>query len=284
MSTHSEPSDAAVRELLERLYVRQIEFRGDVQLLTAELPADWDIALPPGSTVVGTEVRMGFHTRVVLDIPGSPEAAVNSIAQPLLGSGWREAERPRMREGGLMAGAMRGPKAGVMLCDDQRRRHVDITASDGANGMADVRVTLNSDPTQHYACERGQRVPRSPTSIFPPLSPPPSMVAHGGGGGGGGGSVYNNATLSGILQPREIEEHYRRQLTASDWALVDSGSTGQWAWSVWDFTGEHGVPWTAILTVVQPHGLDQFREVTLLASAAPGSAGLGGSSASMRLG
>jgi hypothetical protein len=282
MSTQGETSDAAVRELLERLFLRH-RHAPEPLLLVGELPPEWDIPLPQGAEVVGSLGTAEFQSQVVLNLPGEPEQAMAEVERALTAGGWRSGQwMPGMRASGFVPAGAAIPRAGSLLCDDQRRRHLRVSAGPGEGGLADVRLNLNSDPDSFAICEGGGRMHWDPTSVFPALIPPPGMSQRGGGsgGGGGGGSSHAQTTLRGDLAVDEVERHYREQLVAAGWRLNEHAASGRWAWSAWDFTDERGDAWTGLLTVAEPQGQASVRHVALLALSARGGPG---SSSTMRL-
>jgi hypothetical protein len=272
MSTQGGTSDAAIRKLLERLFLRP-RHGAEPLLLVGELPPQWDIPLPQGAVIVGSHVPIEFHAQVVLDLPGEPEQAVAAVEQALTARGWRSMQGMAGRRGGFVPASEAAPRAVRLLCDDQRRRHLNVTGSPGEGGLADVRLTLDSDPDSFAICEGGSRMHRDPTSVFPALSPPPGMSQRGGGGGGGGGSSHVQTTLRGELPVDAVERHYREQLATAGWRLSEHAASRRWAWSAWDFMDDRGQPWTGLLTVGEPQGQTNVRHVTLVALSARGGAG-----------
>lgn len=81
MSTSGETSDAAVRKLLERLFLRHRHGPPPL-LLVGELPPEWDIPLPQAAVVVGSLVTSEFLFHVVLDAPVEPEEAGRRWSRP----------------------------------------------------------------------------------------------------------------------------------------------------------------------------------------------------------
>jgi hypothetical protein len=281
MSTQGGTSDAAARKLLERLFLRH-RHGPEPLLLVGELPPGWDIPLPQGAVIIGSHIPVEFQAQVVLDLPGEPEQAVVAVEQVLIDQGWRSSQgMPGMRASGFVPASAPTARAARLLCDDQRRRHLRVSAGPGEGGLADVRLNLDSDSDNFAICEGGGRMHRDPTSVFPALSPPPGMSQRGGGGGGGGRSSHAQTTLRGELPVDAIESHYREQLIAAGWRLSEHAASGRWAWSAWDFLDQRGDPWTGLLTVAEPQGQASVRHVTLLALSARG--GGSGSSATMRL-
>jgi hypothetical protein len=152
--------------------------------------------------------------------------------------------------------------------NDQQRRQLDMQASRGESGSAEVRITLDSNPGSYTAWdERIGTMHRDLTTIFPPLPPPPGMTMRGGGGGGGGSAaVHSSTTLYGELSHEVIEQHYRQLLTSAGWREIGHGASGAHAWSTWEFI-ENTVPWVALLTVIAPPSNSQQRLAGLQASA-----------------
>lgn len=278
MSMQDGASAEAYRRLVERLFLRHMYTQSTTEprLLVGELPPQWDLPLPPGAVVIGSHIRDEFSVQVALDVPGGPEQAVAQVERSLTAVGWRLGRTMGPRRGGFIP-VSTGMHAGGLYCDDQQRRHLTVTAGSGEAGFADVRLNLNSDPTNYTPCEHEHRMDNSSMDVFPVLTAPPGMRTRGGGGGGGGGSADTSVTLFGDMPVDAIEQHYREQLTAAGWRLGEYGASGRWAWSTWDFTGDRQEPWTGLLTVVEPPGATGVRGVTLQASTGP-FAGQGGGS------
>jgi hypothetical protein len=282
MRTQGETSDASFRRLMERLFLRH-QHGPEPMVFPGELPPEWDIPLPQGAVIVGSIVPVEFQAEVVLDIPGEMEESVALVERTLTASGWRSMQGMTgwapMRGGFVPAGA--APRAGRLLCDDQRRRNLRVIARPGGDGLADVHLHLNSDPDNFVrVCEGDGWIHRDSGPAFPAMIPPPGLSHRGGGGGGGGASSHAYTTLRGELPLEDIEAHYREQLTAAGWRFGQHAATGHWAWSTWEFSDQWGNDCTGLLTVTEPPGQSGVRHVTLLAMANRGGPG---SSATMRL-
>ncbi len=76
-----------------------------------------------------------------------------------------------MRAGGFVPGRPPTPAAVRLLCDHQQQRHLRVNAGPGEGGVADVRLSLNSDPDNFAICETDVWMHLRLTSVFPPLSP-----------------------------------------------------------------------------------------------------------------
>jgi hypothetical protein len=232
MTTQGGTSDAAFRKLMGRLFLRP-RYGPEPLLLIGELPPEWGIPLPQGAVIVGSYVPVEFHAQVVLDMPGEPEQAVAAVEQALTSRGWRSQQHMRRMRGGFVPAGATVSRVARLLCDDQRRRHLDVAAGPGEGGLAGVRFTLNNDPDRFAICEGDGRMHRDPMSVFPALSAPPGMSQRGSGGG----SSHSHTTLWGELPVDAVERHSREQLIAAGWRLGQHAASGRWAWSAWDFLG-----------------------------------------------
>ena len=144
-----------------------------------------------------------------------------------------------------------------LLCDHQRRRQLRVNAGPGEGGVADVRLSLNSDPDSFAICETDVWMHLRLTSVFLPLIPPPGMSQRGGGSGGGGGSSHSQTLLRGELPVGDVESHYREQLIAAVCRLSEHTATVPVGLGTWDFIDDRGQPWMRLLTVAEPPGPDQ---------------------------
>ena len=221
----------------------------DVQLLVGELPADFALPLPDSTEVVGSIVRGGESTEVVLDSSQSAENILTYFAEELTKTGWDTFEEPSYG-GGFVPSEMPQNKT---FCHDENGLVMWMMALDLQNAPTDVRLNLNSD--QGYSpCDQGDYGPPQgdPYSLMPSLiAPDGAEQISGGGGGGGPHNVSSSATLKTEVSVAELAAHYMSQLEEQGWTSDGNGGDGPAKWSTWTFLDDEGSAWRGLFFTTQ---------------------------------
>ncbi len=221
----------------------------EITLWVGKLPENlpFDLPLPEDVTVIGSLVRGEFgETQIFLDAQRSAQEIVDFYMQALQDQGFTKPAIPET-PGMVFAPSQASPSP---LCSPDKKFFIQISAFDIPNQPTDVRINIYSDrgfgPCQMPSPRRGL-----PSSVLPQLTQPANVTMHGSGGGGGDRSVYASADLKTKLSPAELAAHYRPQLEASGWELLEESQTDAVAWSTWAFTDEQDRKWRGMLLIAK---------------------------------
>lgn len=243
---------AAVRSLAERLLVHMIGMedgpleraRLNVSALPDDLPCE--LPIPPGATVVGSAVAPApwagpgrTETRVILELPVDPDAAVAAVRETAGPLGWSTLDSPGQPE---MGGFVSWPERSrhLTLCRGRRGPALDVGATLAVGGGSELRMTLRGDDG---LCGDYHGLPGVARAL-PTLRPPAGVWLRGESGGGGGGSWTSTAIIDGETPVGDLVAHFTRQMEAVGWSVA--GGEIPEPISVWT----RGEGWTATLAVV----------------------------------
>ena len=150
------------------------------------------------------------------------------------------------------------------------------------NGVTDIWLNLNTVEyfslcDQEFTTDGGY----PGYSIFPPLSAPTGARQRGSSSGGGGRNFHTSADLETTLSVKQVDEHYRRQLSAGGWTPGDSGSEPSVGWSTWRFTDDEETTWGGLLLVMRMP--DEGDKLSAFLRASRSGLGSGGSGSTIEL-
>jgi hypothetical protein len=137
--------ESSVEELAIRLLQASCpdnpELNG-VQLLPGKLPQDMplDMPIPDGARIVGSEIQENTGIYVVLDVPMTPDLALDFYRKRLASQNWTENGIPGMNQGFIGEGDPR-----TAFCHGPKNLSLSIIAHPQDNGT-DLRLSIISDP------------------------------------------------------------------------------------------------------------------------------------------
>jgi len=239
-------SEAAVRTLAHRLLARRsagAPAPEEVQILVAQLPEDLpiEIPLPDGARIIGSLVRGGEGTEIVLDATQTVAQVLDFYRETLTAEGWIAFAYPT--EGGFVPGIGR---TGLTFCSGANNVVLWVGAFEAGDGPADVRLDLRTEPTL-ASCTKDAVAPKHP---IPLLEDPPGARQTTAGFGGSTDSYNAEVELKTELDSVTVEVHYSHQLKAAGWLRRDGGQSGPLAWSTWHYQDEGGQKWQGLLLVI----------------------------------
>jgi hypothetical protein len=248
--SHSDNNEAVLRELILRFATFPGDPRTqDPQLLVGQIPEDLPFAfvLAEGSQILGSLKRNITNTEIVLDIPLSPEQAIDFYRDHLHTLGWYEQDRlPGYEQRGFVPAGRGGTS--MVFMQEIDGPSVRITAQAGKGIFTDVRVIINrNDPPSFPARRTPMRVRQQPLegslSLIPRLIAPVGAKMRGGGSSGGLTSAQTSALLGTDLALSVIATHYAMQLEQVGWTRTGDGSAGPSAWHTWRLQDEMQEAW-----------------------------------------
>jgi hypothetical protein len=220
----------------------------EIQILVGQLPPALpiELPLPEKARIIGSLVRGDHGVQIVLDVDQPADAVVAFYRAQLEPAGWQEFDWP-MRPGGFGFGW-------VIFCQSRRGPSLTVSAFEAEGVWTDVRLNLQTDPHQS-PCAMPDRAYGRITSPIPNLQAPARARMYGGGSSGGGGnSWHSTATLETGLDAAALATHYKQQLQAAGWEIVDQGRAGSSAWSTWRFRDDEGDTWVGTLLILDAPG------------------------------
>lgn len=229
-------------------------------LLIGKAPEDIPPELvPPGAEILGSVTQ--FEQRiVVLAVKESPDSAISTMRERLLGIGWKEPPRaPAMNRGGFVgadAFSSMGAQPDVVCRGDE----VVVLSSTYRRSSGSILKVSYSKGQRYNSCSIRQDSYRSPydDAPIPTLRAPVGSISKANGmGGGSDGEVQLTTKLGTTLKPAQIVAHYDKQMIASGWESRSDGSADVVAVHTYRKTDDKGRVWTATLVAQAiPDGMD----------------------------
>lgn len=213
------------------------------------------LTLPADARVLGG-YRRGSNTTVALSLPLARSAALASVRETLLASGWEEPPQPARRARGFVAPR---PAAGV-LCRDGAVATVTPSRGASPDGTAlRLNITVGADPPpcslDRSPAERRTVIP------MPTLAAPEGGNLRGGGGSQGEGYAETRALLDGAMPVEAVASHFHAQLEAQDWAIVSRLANAEIAVRTYSLESADGRRWQGVLVVIARPG-QPLRDLT----------------------
>lgn len=178
--------------------------------------------IPPGTLLAGWEMggveQFALAARVVvLRTPADPDSALESAEAHLARAGLHPPPNMRTMGGGGFVTSW-GPPNTRLLCSDTSL--VTLRSSSRTEGGSYLSVSV-SDSRRSICGGRDERVAfvRSGQITLPTLTPPRGMRTIPSGGGGGSNHQESSARHFTDQSPKQLVEHYARQLAADGWTL-----------------------------------------------------------------
>jgi hypothetical protein len=255
-----EPSvEELAMRLLQAAYPDSAKL-SEVQLLPGKLPMEMpvDLPIPDGARIVGSEVQENTGIYVVLDVPMTPDLALDFYRERLASQKWTEISIP-----GMERGFVEHSDPGTTFCQGPKNASLAVYAHPQDNGT-DLRLSIITDP-DYSPCswDAGYNDDW--------LKPIPKLVAPNGTGqfngnsmGGPVGLAEVSATLETEMNSSSLEAHYADQLTAANWTMMSEGESGPSSWSSWSFKDEDGQTWDGFLMALELPGTDEKQKFVLM--------------------
>jgi hypothetical protein len=258
-------NEAAFRTLAHRLLARRsggAPAPKEVQILVAQLPEDLpiEIPLPDEARIIGSLVRGGEGTEIVLDATQAVAQVLDFYQETLTAEGWIAFAYPT--EGGFVPGIGR---TGLTFCSGANNSVLWVGAFESEDGPTDVRLDLRTEPNLS-SCTKDTVAPQHP---IPLLEDPPGSRQTTAGFGGSTDSYNAEVELKTELDSAAVEVHYADQLEAAGWLRRDGGQSGPLAWNTWYYQDEGGQEWQGVLLVIDMAEESDRQAVVLRVSLMP---------------
>jgi uncharacterized protein YggE len=239
--------DSLLRPFLERWLGNFQSATGAETVLTlGGLPDDlpFELVAPLGAQVLySLEQGEQMGTQIALHTPLSAADAQDYMAARLGEQGYTQAEN-RAASGGIFS----APEPTLTLCSPDGEWGAMVTASPLESGSDLDILFLAADRT---SCSGPQPGDLGALSLLPQLTLPADGQGRFSGMGSGGSerNAYATGLVTVDLSPAELAAHFSQQLQAAGWEQTSESQTDAVAWSVWQFSNEHGQPWVGTLLV-----------------------------------
>ena len=257
---------AKLEQLVTRLFTQRSTIapddEGAPQILVGKMPPNFGVLIPDGAYILGSVLQSDDSFQAIVDLPFELPEGEAVFTAALAEAGWREQRRP--------------DQPGFTT-----RRSVPLVYCSSGDTL--LYVSLSESPVENFTearirAAKFDNVPRSvcpedvahevlsssETPELPSLSSPDGVIASGSRstaaramGLDGSASASLTVTLKTDLSAADLEEHYREQLEALDWELLEQGAAGPVASSVWRVTTEGGEERRGLLWVVEGPAEDQ---------------------------
>ena len=228
-----------------------------------DIPRD---LLPTGLEILGSTTQFE-NSVIVLATRDQPDSAVSRYEAHLLGAGWT---KPPVPQAPPMRGFVSADVGHVtydrpdMVCRDEE--FVTYAGTYRRNGGSLLKVTY-SRGNGYSMCKTRQDVTtyRSPydEAPVPLLRAPFGSITTGGGEmiASSDDSFSLSTRLTTRLIPRELVDHYDKQMREQGWVSVEDGSLRIMAVRTYRRNDDRGRPWVgALFSIAIP---DSAQEVTL---------------------
>jgi len=237
----STDDEAGFRVLARRLLAPAPE---ELQFLVGRLPDElpMEIPLPDDARIVGSLVRSGGETEIVLDGSQTADQVLDFYREELASAGWIAFDYPM--QGGFVPGIGR---TGLTFCSEIQDLVLWVGAYEVEDGPTDVRLDLRTEP-RLASCTKD---PGAPEHAIPFLEDPPGAQQITTGFGGSTDSLSAEATLRADLDVAVLEAHYAAQLEEAGWIRHDRAQSGPLVWSAWTFQDEGGRDWRGFLLAME---------------------------------
>jgi hypothetical protein len=255
-----EPSveELAIR-LLQATYPGSAELDG-VQLLPGKLPLEMpvDLPIPDGARIVGSEVQENTGIYVVLDVPMTPDLALDFYREHLASQNWTEISIP-----GMDRGFVEQSDPSPTFCQGSQNASLTVTSHPQDNGT-DLRLSIITD-LENSPCSWDAAYNDDWLKPIPKLEAPKGTRLFNGNSVSGPGSfVAVSATLETEMNSSSLTAHYADQLTAANWTMMSEGESGPSTWSSWSFRDEDDQAYDGFLMALQLPGTDEKQKFILM--------------------
>ena len=259
----SELGEQSVEELAMRLlqatYPDSSELNG-VQLLPGKLPREMpvDLPIPDGARIVGSEVQENTGIYVVLDVPMTPDLALDFYRKHLASQNWTEISIPEMDRG-----FVEQSDPSTTFCQGTQNASLAVTAHPQENGT-DLRLSIISDP-DYSLCSWDAGYNDDWLRPIPKLAAPKgARISYGNVMSGPGNMVAISVTVETEMNRSSLTAHYADQLTAANWTMMGEGESGPSSWSSWSYKDEDGLAWDGFLMALELPGTDKKQKFVLM--------------------
>jgi len=255
-----EPSvEELVMRLLQATYPGSAELEG-VQLLPGKLPLEMpvDLPIPEGARIVGSEVQENTGIYVVLDVPMTPDLALDFYRKRFASQNWTEIGIPGMNRGFIEQSDL-----STTFCQGPQNASLAVTSHPQDNGT-DLRLSIITD-LENSPCSWDVGYNDDWMKPIPKLvAPKGTRLFNGNSMGGPGSLVAVSATLETEMNSSSLTAHYADQLTTANWTMMSEGESGPSAWSSWSYNDEDGQAYDGFLMALELPGTDEKQKFVLM--------------------
>jgi hypothetical protein len=229
----------------------------EVQLLPGELPQELpvDLPLPEGTRIVGSKIQEDMGIDIVLDVPLTPDEAIEFYRQALAPQNWTETN--------LWDGGFKPADPSLTFCGGRKKASILLSAHPKDNG-SDLRLSFITDIDSSPCSWAGSFVDWM--KPIPRLPCPPGAKQSSENSMGGGSNVAVSAVLETEMNSSTIADYYADLLQSANWTMKGEVQSRPSSWSTWSIQDDEGVLWEGILMAVELPGNESQRFVLVQAS------------------
>lgn len=258
----SEVGEPSVEELAIRFLQESYSYSTDligVQLLPGKLPQEMpvDLPIPDGTRTVGSMIQEDTGFSVVLDVPMTPDQALEFYRERLASQNWTEVQLPGMNQGFVEDG-----DPSIAFCKDSKDPWMIIVAHPEENGT-DLRVSISND-TDCSPCSLNQGYDDWLKPIPKLAAPKGARISNENSVSGPGNMVATSVTVKTEMNSSSLTAHYADQLMAANWTIMGEGESGPSSWSSWSYNDEDGQTWDGFLMALELPGTDETQRFVLM--------------------
>ncbi|MCH8989457.1 MAG: hypothetical protein IIA92_11710 [Chloroflexi bacterium] len=269
---------AKLEQLVTRLFTQPSTIapddEGEPQILVGKMPPNFGVRIPDGAYILGSVLQNDDSFQAIVDLPFDRSEGEAFFTAALAEAGWREQRRPDQ------PGFNTSRSVRLVYCSSGDTLLYIFLSESPVENFTEARIQATKfDNVPRSVCQEDAATEVSPfgeSPDLPSLSSPAGIISSrtrnsasstfvGASAGGASASAGMGVTFATDLSAADLEEHYREQLEALDWELLEQGAAGPVVASTWRFTTEEGEGRRGLLWVVEGPGVDQrtaFIEVT----------------------
>ena len=256
---------AKLEQLVTRLFTQRSTIapddEGAPKILVGKMPPNFGVLIPDGAYILGSVLQSDDSFQAIVDLPFELPEGEAVFTAALAEAGWREQRRPDQ------PGFNTSRSVPLVYCSSgDTLLYVSLSESPVEN-FTEARIRATKFDNVPRVCQEDgapEVLSSSETPELPSLSSPDGVIASGSRssaaramGFDGSASASLAVTLNTDLSAADLEEHYREQLEALDWELLEQGAAGPVVASTWRFTAEGGEFRRGLLWVVEGPEVDQ---------------------------
>ena len=262
---------ARLEQLVTRLYTQTLGVSPQIeeapQILVGKMPPDFGAQMPDGAYIFGSVLQSDDSFLAIADLPlGQPEV-VEFFKAALTDAGWREQRRPDQ------PGFNTSRSFPSAYCSGGDTLLYIFLRESPVENFTEARIQVQKFDNVPRVCPEDAHTEEPKLGESPQL---PSLNSPAGAistrSRSSASSTFAEASRSGAvasatagtevtitteLSAADLENHYREQLVALDWELLEKGAAGPVVASTWRFTTEEGESRRGLLWVVEGLAEDQ---------------------------
>jgi len=230
-----------------------------ITLLPGKLPPEMpvDLPIPDGAIIAGSMIQEDTGFSVVLDVPMTPDQALEFYKERLASQNWTEVPLPGMNEG-----FVEDADPSMAFCKDSKDPWMIIIAHPQSNGT-DLRLSISTD-TECSPCSQDLGYDDWLKPIPKLAAPKGAKISNENFMSGPGNMVATSVTVETEMNSSSLAAHYADQLMAANWTMMGEGESGPSSWSSWSYNDEDGLAWDGFFMALELAGTNETQKFVLM--------------------